>query len=101
MRQRLRFFVVRGLSGVGLALGLRQGEQFACSRDVLGAGVGEQAVVSNASLRWLGIGDLIAEPEGPSFISRQLRPAVWTGDTRDKTPRRHKPGLKSRSAVSP
>jgi len=25
-----------------------------------------------SSLRWLGIGDLIAEPEGPSFISRTV-----------------------------
>jgi hypothetical protein len=26
----------------------------------------------HSSLRWLGISDLIAEPEGPSFISRTV-----------------------------
>jgi hypothetical protein len=26
----------------------------------------------DSSLRWLGISDLIAEPEGPSFISRTV-----------------------------
>jgi len=26
----------------------------------------------HSSLRWFGIGDLIAEPEGPSFISRTV-----------------------------
>jgi hypothetical protein len=36
--------------------------------------------------RWLGISDLIAEPEGPSFISSQLRSAVWTGVARDTRP---------------
>jgi hypothetical protein len=32
-----------------------------------------------SGLRWLGISDLIAEPEGPTFISYKLRVAVWTG----------------------
>ena len=29
---------------------------------------------------------LIAEPEGPSFISRTVAHAVWTGDARDTRP---------------
>jgi hypothetical protein len=32
--------------------------------------------------RWLGIGDVIAEPEGPPSSPVQLRSAVWTGDAR-------------------
>src|ERR1700726_3965195 len=32
-----------------------------------------------SSSRWLGISDLIAEPEGPSLSLVQLRTAVWTG----------------------
>jgi hypothetical protein len=39
----------------------------------------------DSSLRWLGISDLIAEPEGPSSLV-QLRIAVWTGVTRDTRP---------------
>ena len=37
----------------------------------------------HSSLRWLGIGDLITEPEGPPSSPVQLRNAVWTGDARD------------------
>jgi hypothetical protein len=41
----------------------------------------------DSSLQWLGISDLIAEPEGPSFISRTVtQTAVWTGVTRDTRP---------------
>src|SRR5512144_1350401 len=36
--------------------------------------------------RWLGIGDLITEPEGPSFISSTVAHAVWTGGARDTRP---------------
>jgi hypothetical protein len=40
----------------------------------------------HSSSRWLGISDLIAEPEGPSLSLVQLRTAVWTGGTRDTRP---------------
>ena len=40
----------------------------------------------HSSLRWLGISDLIAEPEGPPFISHTVAHAVWTGDARDTRP---------------
>jgi hypothetical protein len=33
--------------------------------------------------RWLGISDLIAEPNGPSSSPVQSRILVWTGDARD------------------
>jgi hypothetical protein len=39
-----------------------------------------------SSSRWLGISDLIAEPEGPPSSSVQLRSAVWTGDARHTRP---------------
>jgi hypothetical protein len=39
-----------------------------------------------SSSRWLGISDLIADPEGPSFISRTVTYRRWTGDTRDTRP---------------
>jgi hypothetical protein len=44
------------------------------------------AAFDRSSSRWLGISDLIAEPEGPSFISRTVTTAVWTGDARDTRP---------------
>ena len=44
------------------------------------------AAIGRSGSRWLGIGDLITEPEGPSFSPIQLRSAVWTGDARDARP---------------
>jgi hypothetical protein len=41
----------------------------------------------DSSLRWLGISDLIAEPEDLPSSLVQLRIAVWTGVTRDTRPK--------------
>ncbi len=41
-----------------------------------------------SSLQWLGISDLIAEPEGPPWFLVPLRIAVWTGNARDTRPKR-------------
>jgi hypothetical protein len=40
----------------------------------------------HSSLRWLGISDLIAEPEGPSFISRTVAHRRTHDGTRDTRP---------------
>ena len=51
-----------------------------------GAATLTTTAIDRSSSRWLGISDLIAEPEGLPSSFVQIRTAVWTGATRDTRP---------------